>query len=72
MLAALAKILSSLVLGAGILDRLWETSAYVSIQRFWLSLVSDGEGGLLFTKCSLIEKNLSNYRIQGMTNKTPI
>lgn len=41
MLAALAKILSSLDLGAGILERLWETSAYLSIQRFWLALVSD-------------------------------
>lgn len=41
MLAALAKILSSLALGAGILERLWETSAYLSIQRFWLSLVND-------------------------------
>lgn len=41
MLAALTKILSSLALGAGILERLWETSAYLSIQRFWLSLVND-------------------------------
>lgn len=43
MLAALAKILSSLALGAGILERLWETSAYLSIQRFWLALVN-GQG----------------------------
>lgn len=41
MLAALTKILSSLALGAGILERLWETSAYLSIQRFRLSLVND-------------------------------
>lgn len=38
---ALTKILSSVALGAGILERLWETSAYLSIQRFRLSLVND-------------------------------
>lgn len=41
MLAAFAKILSSLALGAGILEWLWETSAYLSNQSFWLSLVND-------------------------------